>query len=207
MLVAWVSSAARRIVPSPPMTSAELAALARRVVGLGRLDQAAGRGPRPGPRSAASSASSRTPMPWLGQRLDARTGDLARLVPARCGRAAGRVARSARAGLLSVTGPPSHPPPPARRRAPPPRGCRRRRWPAGPRRSHRKNSTLPDGPGSGLAVTAPAPQPRAAATVGDVGDRLGAQRRVADDPALADPVLAHLELRLHHQGQVAVGRA
>ena len=33
---------------------------------------------------------------------------------------------------------------------------------AGPRRSHRKNSTFPDGPGNGLVATARAPQPRAA---------------------------------------------
>ena len=35
----------------------------------------------------------------------------------------------------------------------------------------RKNSTLPDGPGSGLAVTAAAPQPRAGRGVGDRGAR------------------------------------
>ena len=40
--------------------------------------------------------------------------------------------------------------------------------------------------------------------VGDGGHRLGPQREVADHATLADPVLAHLELGLDHQRQLAV---
>ena len=66
---------------------------------------------------------------------------------------------------------------------------------------------MPEGPGSGLRATARAPQPRRAGRARRrASDRLGAQRRVADHAALADPVLADLELRLDHQRQVAVGR-
>ena len=63
---------------------------------------------------------------------------------------------------------------------------------------------MPDGPGSGLVVTARAPQPRARRRGRDGRDRGGPQVEVADDAALADPVLADLELRLDHQRQVAV---
>ena len=66
---------------------------------------------------------------------------------------------------------------------------------------------MPAGPGSGLTCTATgAPAERGRAASATVVDRLGPQRRVAHDAALADPVLADLELRLDHQHQVAVGR-
>ena len=75
---------------------------------------------------------------------------------------------------------------------------------ASPARSHTKNSTLPVGPGSGLAVTARAPQPRRAPPAA-TRRRRPPQCRVADHSALAEPFLADLELRLDHQHQVAVG--
>ena len=60
---------------------------------------------------------------------------------------------------------------------------------------------MPDGPGSGLAVTALAPQPERGRGVGHRRHRLGAQARVADHAALAEPVLADLELRLHQSAR------
>ena len=71
--------------------------------------------------------------------------------------------------------------------------------------SHRKYSTLPLGPGRGLAVTPRTPRPSCAACCGDVPHRVGAQRRVADHSAARQPLLAHLELRLDHGQQVGGG--
>ena len=153
-------------------------------------------------RSRASSASSRTTMPWPVRALqNARATSRASARPVWASSSTRRSRRS-----VSVTGQPSHPAPPT---ACPARTASldpgRRRPSAGPRRSHRKNSTFPDGPGSGLVVTIRAPQPRGRSRVGDTDDRLRPQRGVADHAALADPVLADLELRLDHQRQVAVG--
>ena len=63
---------------------------------------------------------------------------------------------------------------------------------------------MPDGPGSGLVVDHPGAPAAAGRRVGHGDDGLGPQPGVADHPALADPVLADLELRLHHQRQVGV---
>ena len=201
MPLAWVISAARRMVPSPPITTASsqpspgVGLVRRRTRPAGRTAAAPGRG------RAASSASSRTTMPWPVSALQN-----ARATSRASARPVWASSSTRRASLVSVTGQPSHPAPPRR-----PRRAQRRvdlgrvRRVAGPRRSHRKNSTLPDGPGSGLVVTIRAPQPRARGRVGDADDRLGPQRGVADHAALADPVLADLELRLDHQRQVAVG--
>ena len=139
------------------------------------------------------------------QRLDERPGDLAGLLAAGVREQQDAAHGGGSLGLLGhgSTFSPGTPGPEASHTV---------RWMSsspsvlGPRRSHRKNSTLPDGPGSGLTVTARAPQPRRSDGLGHGPDRLLAQLRVAHHPALADPALAHLELRLDHQGQVAVGR-
>ena len=79
---------------------------------------------------------------------------------------------------------------------------------AGPlaRRSHRKNSTLPDGPGSRLRVTPRIDQPSRAAAAATLAHRVRAQSRVADHAAGAQPLPADLELRLDHRQQIAVRR-
>ena len=64
---------------------------------------------------------------------------------------------------------------------------------------------MPDGPGSGLRATPAAPSPsarRGPATPSTASARCAG---IADHAAGAEPVLAHLELRLHHRQQVAVG--
>src|SRR5690606_14282890 len=50
------------------------------------------------------------------------------------------------------------------------------------------------------------PEAQRGGVLGHVPDRAGAQLRVADDAAGADPVLADLELRLHHDHEVGAGR-
>ena len=196
-------SAARRIVPSPPMTTAS-------------SQSAAGVGARVGDST-----------PRVAVALEA---EVARLLGAAAGpRARGRVqglartrARPSRASVPPGVGEQQHAAGGAslgvghgstfspgtdgrcRTDAPPRRSSSGRRAAAGPRRSHRKNSTLPGRARQRAGVTAGRPSPRAGGRVGDGRDRLGPQLRVADDAALADPVLADLELRLHHQRQVAV---
>ena len=197
VLVAWVSSAARRIEPSPPMTSTSSQPSPGSSSGPGRLDEPVGVGPGPGrrPRRPAAvrrcrarSGSGRTPGPRRAPR------------PGRCGRAPGRGAR----GCRVLTGPPSHPPPPVE----PARSTSARissaPIAAGPWRSSRKNSTLPDGPGQRADRDGHGAPAALGGEVGDRGDRLGPQREVADHPALADALLADLELRLDHQRQLAV---
>ena len=75
------------------------------------------------------------------------------------------------------------------------------------RRSHRKNSTLPAGPGSGLATTPAVPQPSDAAAAADLQDGLHPVLGVAHHSPGAEPLPAHLELRLDHRQQVGVRRA
>ena len=148
-----VSSAARRIVPSPPNTTA----ISQPADGLGlRLDdlqtrQVRGRGRPPRPRAAgrASPCAASARQNW--------PRDVARVLAGRCGRST-KTAASAVVGAWSRV----H----LLTRHPQGRGTAYlrgdlvgvRRAPA-PRRSQRKYSTLPDGPGSGLVVTARAPQP------------------------------------------------
>ena len=120
-------------------------------------------------------------MPWLGQRLDERARHLARVLGARCGRAAGPGAAArpwrVRSRLHPLT---RHPQEPARPHHA--GGSSSAPIAAGPRRSHRKNSTLPDGPGQ----RADRHRPRApAARGGRVGDRARPPRRAA--PGRAPP--------------------
>ena len=89
------------------------------------------------------------------QRVDQLARHVARLAPDPGARAGARGAGRSRFHLLIRR--------PRRDRPTPQPRSRAARSPPGPRRSHRKNSTLPDGPGSGLTVTARAPQPRSAA--------------------------------------------
>ena len=157
--VPWVSSAARRIVPSPPMTSDQLAALARQVVRLRRLDESAGGGPRVEAEVGGLVGQEAYGDAVRGQRLDAGAGDLARLGAAGVGEhqhAAPRSSRRSRVHPLT-----RHP----QRGRPLHLGADvvrvdRRRAAAQPAGRTRRCRT---GPGSGLAVTATAPQPRAAA--------------------------------------------
>ena len=141
-------------------------------------------------------------MSCLRSACDDLAGHVARLLAPRVGEQED-VAVAARG---SVTAPPSHQDPPG------PGAGHLGRDASGadaraPRRSQRKNSTLPAGPGSGLVVhghRAPATSAAAAATTFATASARSAE--VADHAALAEPVLADLELRLHHQRQVAVGR-
>ena len=144
---AWVSSAARRIVPSPPITSAS--SQSRAGVGLvvgrarGRVER------RSSPRSAASSAQQpdhdavARSAPCTNARATSRASSRpvwASSSTRRGTRGLRGLAARSRVHLLT-----RHPRRPARPHTA--GGCRRRRSSAGPRRSHRKNSTLPDGPG------------------------------------------------------------
>ena len=112
--------------------------------------------------------------------------------------------RAASAVSDSVTGPPSHPPPPGRTARP--HAASISSAGHGRRAAAQPQEVLDVArrPRQRAGVTAAAPQPRSRRRVGDAGDRLGAQPGVAHDAALADPVLADLELRLDHQHQVAV---
>ena len=194
VLVAWVSSAARRIEPSPPMTSTS--SQPSPGTSSGRVVSTSPSSVGSGPRSAASSASSRTAMPWRGQALDARPGHVPRLGPA----GVGEHQDAALGTVGSLTGPPSHPPPPSTRRARPRRGSRPHR--SRPDRGAAGGRTDVAG-GSGERADRDGDGAPAAlgGEVGDRGDRLGPQREVTDHPALADALLADLELRLDHQRQ------
>ena len=74
-----------------------------------------------------------------------------------------------------------------------------------PRRSHRKYSTLPLGPGRGLATTPRTPSPSSTASAAT--PRTASARRCGSphDPTGAEPFPADLELWLHHHDQVGVG--
>ena len=115
-----------------------------------------------------------------------------RLRPAGVRRRAGRVRpRSASRGP-SATARVEQPPGPAAAR---------------PARSHRKYSTLPAGPGSGLAVTPATPSPSARAPPRRPPRTASARSAgLAHDAAGAEPLLPDLELRLDHQHQVGVRR-
>ncbi len=189
------------------------------------------RAPRPARSRSAASASrrpARCPAPARAARSAAssartRTSSRARAAPrspaarprwhprARCARAAGSgavgVRRLPRRVRLELTRHSLSSATPLARTlgtgSPRPR-MSARATAASPRRSQRKNSTLPDGPGSGLVAT-PTRAPAAfRGRGGDAEHRLGALRGVAHDAALAQPVLADLELRFDHQHQVAV---
>ena len=194
------SSAARRIVPSPPITTTTSQSAAAPAWGLTTSTSG-----RSSASSAASSSSSRSLMPFLvrptaelhGRRRCASSppgvGDDEHTTVLRLGRP----------GWSRVT--PSHRQPPGPRSDVPRRGSRAASTCGSCRRSQRKYSTLPDGPGSGLVVTDRAPQPRRAAASATAVTASARSSGSRTTPPLADPVLAHLELRLHHQREVAVG--
>ena len=152
-------------------------------------------------RSAASAASTRTPRPL---RSRPRTTSSALRTAAGLPVCASRNTVRSRApsfdpfvpGLFSRL---NGAPPPLRGRRPPGSSA------GAPARSHRKYSTLPEGPGSGLAVTPRTPSPSSAACAGHGPHGLGAQLGAAYHAAAAQPLLADLELRLDHQYQVGVG--
>ena len=141
-----------------------------------------------GPSSAASSASTRTLMPAAANRAAAVRTASQRLVPAGVPDEQHVAARR------------GHAVPPRPR----PRAAHGRAA-AAPRRSQRKYSTLPAGPGQ-----------RAGGHAGDAQpvllvrrrrhrrDRGGPQLRLPDHAAGAQRLAAHLELRLDHRHQVGV---
>ena len=156
------------------------------------------------PRAAASSASSRTAMPCPVSASTSWRGHVAGLAPGPVCASSEHAARG-RSRLVTVHLLTRHP---RADRPTPPRRSRSASTAAGPRRSHRKNSTLPDGPGQRAGGHRPgAPARGAAAASATVATASARSAGVAHDAALADPVLADLELRLHHQHQVAVRRA
>ena len=73
-------------------------------------------------------------------------------------------------------------------------------------RRRRKNSTLPDGPGSGLAVTSTVCQSSSAARRATDSTASARICGIRHDAARPDAVLAHLELRLHHGNDIGVRR-
>ena len=200
--VAWVISAARRMVPSPPITSGQLAVRGCVALVVGDLQDV--EGPSAEPEVGGLVGQQPDAIPWAVSALQNGAGDLAGLLRPVWASSEDPADGAGSAPAGRCHGSTSHPPPPgpgARTTRSMSSSADRRR----PRRSQRKNSTLPDGPGSGLVVTIRAPQP--------ARRRLPRPRtpprpaaRVADHAALADPVLADLELRLDHQRQVAVGR-
>ena len=199
---AWVISAARRMVPSPPITTASSQPCAGVGVAVDDLDRRIVRAGSSS-RSAASAASSRTTMPWPVSALQNARRDVAGVRRARCGRAAAPGGRRRRVG--SVTGQPSHP-------APPGGGQRphdgvdvvRARSSPGPAAATGRTPRCRTAPAAGWPSPPGRPSPRRPRRRRP-RHRLGPQRGVADHAALADPVLADLELRLDHQHQVAVG--
>ena len=84
-------------------------------------------------------------------------------------------------------------------------GCRPRSTSAGPAAQPQEELDVPRRPRQRAARHRPGAPAQRGGPLGDRGHRLGPQLRVADHAALADPVLADLELRLDHQHQVAVG--
>ena len=78
--------------------------------------------------------------------------------------------------------------PPRRPAAPPVRAARPAAEWSVRDRSRRKYSTLPDGPGSGLAVTATVCQCSVGGAAGDGEHRVGAQLRIGDDAARAHTI-------------------
>ncbi len=65
---------------------------------------------------------------------------------------------------------------------------------------------MPDGPGSGLAVTSTVCQPSSAARRATVSTASARSCGIADHAARAHAILADLELRLHHGNDIGVGR-
>ena len=186
------SSAARSSVPSPPSTSTTSAPSAHpgrpstiRGAQLGRQVAVGGR-PRPTPRSMH-------PQP------DAVRGQLRRRPRRRCSRLVGRP------GVQDDQHLARHRPAPSSHGRGLERGRRRRRRRRRRGRSQRKYSTLPDGPGSGLATTPAQPQPSARAPRRrprrTAASRSAGSRTTPPAPSRS---LADLELRLHHRQQVAV---
>ena len=78
------------------------------------------------------------------------------------------------------------------------------RWSARAR-SCRKYSTLPDGPGSGLAVTPTVCQSSSAARPATASTASARSCGIGHDAAGADLILADLELWLHHGNDIGVG--
>ena len=74
-----------------------------------------------------------------------------------------------------------------------------------PARSHRKNSTLPEGPAAGWWSRPGHPSHARAAASATASTASARCAEIAHDSALAQPLLADLELRLDHQHQVPVG--
>ena len=133
----------RRRAParSPPLGSS-VGAIST-VVAVGLQAEVGGLARRAaGPRCRARSA------PCRSARATSRASS--RPVCATAGRGGSPASR-----LLVVTGPPSHPAPPAAAAPTTTLWMSSSASVGGPRRSHRKNSTLPDGPGSGLVADGP----------------------------------------------------
>ena len=191
---ARASSAARSNVPSPPSANTISQPSARPRRG-GHRPRRPGRS-----RSPASSASTRTSKPAAMQVAGDGAGACSHACPSPPGvRDQQRVRRRPRAASRS-----------ARSTADPvldgPTPAIGSSAAAASRRSHRKNSTLPRARAAGWRPRRRTPSPSAAAAAATSQHRLGAQRRVADHAAGADPLLADLELRLDQQHQVAVRR-
>ena len=193
------SSAARRNVPSPPRTSTSSQPSAarsrrRRPPRSRRPCARMSSGARcSGPRSTASAESTRSPMP-----LSPSTFSTRRATSVASSRPVCTTSRMVRSQVIA------DPPSTARRTASSSALTSSGRSVLA--RSRRKYSTLPDGPGSGLAVTPTVCQCSSAARRATASTALRAQTRVVHHPARAHPVLADLELRLHHRNDIGVRR-
>ena len=208
--LSWVISAARRMVPSPPMTSASSQS-SPAPVSVSASSSGGSNSSGRSPRSAASSASSRTTIPCPVSALTkprATSRASSRPVCAssstrrgggrRRGRAAGRAGRRLAHGSTLSPGTPR-----GRRPGPRRRCARRRRWP-GRGAATGRTRRCPTDPAAGWWSTIRAPQPRRAAASATATTASARSPGSRTTPPLPTPVLADLELGLHHQRQVAV---
>ena len=181
MLVSRVSSAARRIDPSPPITSASSQPSPGVVAATSSRP-----GPRPAwsgssPRSFASSASSRTAMPCSVSGRDAVTRDLARLGSAGVGEHAAPGAPGCRVGHGSTLSPAA----PQRGRYARPRRARRpRRSRAGTAAQQQEELDVARRPRQRADRDGDRAPSARGGQVGDVGDGLGPQARSRTTPPL-----------------------
>ena len=192
------NSAARKKVPSPPRTSTSSQPSAAfgsaSTTSISTPSARMSSGARcSGPRSTASADSTRSAIPLSPNTFSTRRAvSVASSRPvwttSRTVRRRGHCGPSATARCTASTSP----------------------SPASTRsvsaRSHRKYSTLPDGPGSGLAVTSDGVPPQLPGAPRDAQHRIGAQHGVVNHPAGTNLALPHLKLRLHHGNDIRAGR-
>ena len=179
MPCAWVSSAARRIVPSPPITTASSQPSAAPSPSTPPMTSTSG---SVSPSSAASSASSRTAMPWLRSawttwratsRASSRPVWASRRIAARVGVVGHGVHLLIR-----------HPPGPAERRTSRASTASASRGGALRDAARGRTRRCPPAPAAGWSADRRAPQPRRSAAAATVVHGLGPQAGSRTTPPL-----------------------